>query len=320
MSVLDDCVRSLSSKPSPNVMKCLLGFLKEKRYNQEEVLKSLGNSGIRNLFEWIYSKDIELRKSACLLLCELAFDNSKAQEKICSVMNYSMIKGKVALNRLPKRIESLLKERPDLLKLLKKEENEKLKYWSFPPLDSLTYKSSLDNLFFFPDPLDYVIGFLTVQKTTKNFINTTTSYFSEDFDVSDEESKGKSPARKTRNVESLKEPVNYSPKLYSYANDEMLEPVESPHYKSRSAVSPLKPARLATDSIEASINRIKGALNQLGRPSTTRTYSPGGILAKTMGKVRENSKSPDSLVNKRKMLTNKLQGIIKSPFSATSRK
>lgn len=239
-------------------------------------------------------------------------------------MNYSPLKGKIALNRLPKRIESLLKERPDLLKLLRKEENESLRYWSFPPLDSLTYKSSLDNLFFFPDPLDYVIGFLTVKKAQKNFINTTTSYFSEDFDVSDNEEakerKSQSPAvRRKKDVENLKEPVTYSPKLYSYGNDEMLEPVEvnSPHHKTRSAVSPLKPVRLATDSIEASINRIKGALNQLARPSTTRTYSPSNILSHTLVKPRDTSKSPDGLSNKRKMLTTKLQGIIKSPFSSS---
>lgn len=293
------------------------------------MVKALGVNGIKHLFEWIYAKDIELRKATSLLLCELAYENYKVQEKICQAMQYSFMKGKIAINRLPKRIEALLKERPDLLKLLKKEESENLKYWSFPPLDSLTYKSSLENLFFFPDPLDYVIGFFIAKKATKHFINTTTSYFSEDFDVSDtseeiKDRKSTSPMPSTRKkpMESLKEPVTYSPKLYSYGNDEMLGPVEveSPHHKSRSSVSPIKPARSALDSIEASINRIKGALNQLARPSTTRTYSPNLPSGAQTQRIKEKNKSPEPLSSKRKQLTSKLQGIIKNPFQLPFRR
>ena len=336
MNILEDCVRSLQTRPSPNVIKCLLkydliSFLKEKRHSQDDILKVLGNTGIQSLFEWIYSKDIELRKAASLLLCELAHDNNKAQERICQAMQYSFMKGKIALNRLPKRIEALLKERPDLLKLLKKEEQDNLKYWAFPPLDSLTYKSSLDNLFFFPDPLDYVIGFNIIKKDTKNFINTTTSYFSEDFDVSDtleeiKDRKGTSPMPSSRKkeMESLKEPVIYSPKLYSYGNDEMLGPVEveSPHQKSRSSVSPTKPTRSTLDSIEASINRIKGALNQLSRPNTTRTHSPINSILSLTSRPKEKIKSPEPLPlsSKRKQLTTKLQGIIKNTFHSPLRK
>lgn len=242
-------------------------------------------------------------------------------------MHYSFLKGKIAINRLPKRIEALLKERPDLLKLLKKEENENLKYWSFPPLDSLTYKSSLDNLFFFPDPLEYVIGFIITKKESKKFINTTTSYFSEDFDVSetyeeikDRKSASPKPSSRKREVESLKEPVSYSPKLYSYGNDEMLGPVEveSPHHKSRSGVSPMKPARSALDSIEASINRIKGALNQL-KPST-KTYSPNSQNLSLTSRPKEKTYSPEPLSSKRKQLTTKLQSIIKIPFHSPVKK
>ena len=241
------------------------------------------------------------------------------------------MKGKIAINRLPKRIESLLKERPDLLKLLKKEENDPLKYWSFPPLDSLTHKTSLDNLFFFPDPLDYVIGFTVSKKEAKKFFNTTTSYFSEDFDVSDtfEESKDKKstsplPSSRKREMQSLKEPVVYSPKLYSYGNDEMLGPVEveSPHQKTRSDVLPAKPARTTLDSIEASISRIKGALNQLNRPNTSRTPSPNVPMMSQTARVKEKTKSPEPipLSSKRKLLTSKLQSIISNPFSSTLKK
>jgi hypothetical protein len=275
------------------------------------------------LFEWVYAKDIELRKAASLLLCELAYDNAKVQEKISQAMKYTFMKGKIAINKLPKRIETLLAERPDLLKLLKKEENDNLKYWSFPPLDSSTYKSSLDNLFFFPDPMEYVIGFLATSKDSKKFINTTTSYFSEDFDVSDtfeeiKDRKSPSPMSSSRKkeMESLKEPVVYCPKLYSYGNDEMVEPVESPHQKSRSSVSPIKPARSTLDSIEASIIRIKGALGQLVKPVSP--HSP--INLSLTSRPKEKPKSPDFLSTKRKQLTTKLQTIIKSPLKLSSRK
>lgn len=331
MNVLDECVKSLRTRPSPNVLKCLLGYIREKRYTQEDALKVLGTSGIKQLFEWIYSKDVELRKASALVLCELAFENNKAQERICQAMQYSYMKGKIAINRLPKRIEALLKERPDLLKLLKKEETDILKYWSFPPLDSLTHKSSLDNLFFFPDPLDYVIGFTISKKEVKNFFNTTTSYFSEDFDVSDtfEEIKDRKstsplPSTRKREMQSLKEPKAYSPKLYSYGNEEMLGPVEveSPHQKSKSDALPAKPARSTLDSIEASISRIKGALNQLTRPNTTRTPSPTIAMMSMTARLKETNKSPEAipLSSKRKLLTTKLQSIISNPFRSPLKK
>ena len=64
----------------------------------------------------------------------------------------------------------------------------------------MTYKSSIDNLFFFPDPLEYVIGFFGVP--SKNFLNTTTSQFSEEFSDNSEEIKDR--IRKSNLVEGAK--------------------------------------------------------------------------------------------------------------------
>lgn len=128
MNILDDCVRSLQTRPSPHVLRCILNFIKEKRYTTEDTLKALGNSGISQLFEWIYSDDVELRKVTALFICELAYDNHTAQIMICQAMGYTPLQGKVCINKLPKRIETLIRDRPELLKLLKKPETDKVKY------------------------------------------------------------------------------------------------------------------------------------------------------------------------------------------------
>ncbi|CAG9332807.1 unnamed protein product [Blepharisma stoltei] len=338
MNILDDCVRSLQARPSPHVLRCILNFIKEKRHTAEDALKALGSSGISQLFEWLYSDDVELRKVSALFICELAYDNHQAQIMICQAMNYTPLQGKVCINKLPKRIETLIKERPELLKLLKKVESDKVKYWSFPPLDQMTYKSSLENLFFFPDPMEYMLGFLAVPAPTRpKFLNTTTSYFSDDFESTDnsEDIKDRSNTMVRKNLEALKEPASYSPKMYNYDNQEMIAgPVEvnsprAPMFK------PLTPKMASHqnnfDGIEASINRIKGALKELAQPTSTRAYSPNrNYLSPTRAsalKTRDRSnpkpsQSPDIVLlsTKRKELTSKLEKLIRSPLHSPNRR
>lgn len=196
----------------------------------------------------------------------------------------------------------------------------------------MTYKSSLENLFFFPDPVEYMLGFLALPTPSKpKFLNTTTSYFSDDFDSVDEDIKDRSLFLR-KNLESLKEPASYSPKMYNYDNQEMIAaPVEvnSPRAPMLKPLTPKKQNNF--DGIEASINRIKGALKELAQPTSTRAYSPNrNYLSPTRAsalKTRDRSNpkpspSPDIVLlsTKRKELTSKLEKLIRSPLHSPNRR
>lgn len=69
-------------------------------------------------------------------------------------MDFIPVQGRVAINKIPKRIELMLKERPELLVWLKRQEKSSAKYWSFPPGESNPKDFSS-----FPDPEEHLIGF-----------------------------------------------------------------------------------------------------------------------------------------------------------------
>jgi hypothetical protein len=152
----------------------------------------------------------------------------------------------------------LLRERPELLKLLRSDDHSPGKFWSFPPSNRALKSSG------FPDPQEFIIGFTCVQarkKTIGSFrieapvfpegrvkpadhrvhlnLDTTTSFYSDspnsrpnsaDRTVTPERRKpfllGENSPQKSltlerrRELEALKEPLSQSPKLYSRVKPE----------------------------------------------------------------------------------------------------
>jgi hypothetical protein len=270
----------------------------------------------------------------------LAYDNERIQVLISELYDFTPVSGRVCINKMPARIQTLLRERPELLDLIKKEDPEAGKYWCFPPLDPLNYRSSLENYQLFPDPKEYMVGFTCSKKKHINILNTTTSY------ISDNSSKTPSPDRKV----NLKEPVSYSPTLYNHPDEEYrAAPVEvrspkaakKPILRSVHAASPTrkespKPstAHKTYESIEASIRRIRGALQKSVGPEThtTRSQSPRNVdrnyLSPTAASImKHRDKTPQSprgsisgrppsqiqerVVGNRKNLTLKLDNLMK---------
>ena len=145
---------------------------------QEDVLSTMGSKGIARLFAGLESEDVRTRRASAKLICELAYQNDKAQTILSDQLSILVTSGKVCINAVPSKLQRLFKSSPHLLSALKKIETPLGRYWCFPPIDSDTYKKSLGDVSLFPDPKDFMIGFY-VGTTRAPFIDTTTSYISE---------------------------------------------------------------------------------------------------------------------------------------------
>jgi hypothetical protein len=60
-----------------------------------------------------------IRKLACRLLIEMAHGNERAQSMMCEAFSFTPIKGQVALNNIPKNIQTQIIKDPMILTQIK---------------------------------------------------------------------------------------------------------------------------------------------------------------------------------------------------------
>lgn len=234
---------------------------------QEDVLTTLGPKGTARLFAGLESSDIRIRRASAKLICELAFQNDRAQSILSDQFAYLNVPGKVCINAVPPKLQRLFKSSPHLLQALKKTDASLTKYWCFPPIDSETYKRSLSDVSLFPDPKDFMIGYF-VGAGRAPFIDTTTSYISE---ASAGQSRGTSLNASKDESKSRNSSLEASPARFASVRESSLirselkpRPVTSSrnHGNSSGSSRSGSPAQVAGrfKSIEDSLHRIRAAL------------------------------------------------------------
>lgn len=222
-------------------------------------------------------RDVEIRRHAAQVLVELAFDDEAAQLYLAETFGFTPVGGKVCLNSIPVKIQALLRERPELLRLLRSDDHSNGKFWSFPPFSKGPKTSA------FPDPQEFIIGFTCAQARKKlngSFrieaptfpeakvrpsepkvnlnLDTTTSFYSDSPNSRSTSAERATPERRRpvlgdnspqmsltlerrKDLEALKEPLSHSPNLYSKVRPEYsAAPVEvrSPRAKATAQLPP----------------------------------------------------------------------------------
>ena len=269
----------------------------------------------------MYSKDTDLRKASAMFICELVHQEPQAQSMICKAMDFAPLEGKVSINKFPAKIENIIAQRPQVLRMLQKKEASTAKFWCFPPLDSSSYRAALENSIFFPDPLEYLIGFFyTAPKySPAKFIDTTTSYISNNSLSEENKNSTPRPKRKavtpTREVKTerrrFREPVPYSTHLYSREDPGMQA---APFEVSSPSKPMVKPSAISRNSpryqgVEASISRIKGTLKEISKQSPRKNY----LTPTAASSLKSKSPPPSSLASRRRELLSKAEKLIKTP-------
>lgn len=234
---------------------------------QEDVLSTMGTKGIARLFAGLEAEDVRTRRASAKLICDLAYQNDKAQTLLSDQFSYLSVSGKICINSVPPKLQRLFKSSPHLLSALKKTETPLGRYWCFPPIDSETYKKSLADVSLFPDPKDFMVGFY-VGATRAPFIDTTTSYISE---ASAGQSRGASLNASKEESKSRNSSLEASPGRFASLRD---PPIIRTELRTRPAGATSRnssshssrggsPAQVAGrfKSIEDSLQRIRAALD-----------------------------------------------------------
>jgi hypothetical protein len=97
------------------------------------------------------------RTAAAKLLCQLVHLNWRLQEKMCEMFKFTPTGGKVCLNKIPASVRRLLRTDPSALQDIKREEDPRCLYWSYPPF---TASENTERVEDFPDPIEHLIGFV----------------------------------------------------------------------------------------------------------------------------------------------------------------
>jgi len=137
----------------------------EKDEDKAMICQELGKDFFVLLFQTIQSSNpsmcesirIDTRKLTVKLICELAYENTEAQEFICNCFNITPLQQRVAINGVPYKVQKMIMNNPKVI--MEVASNER--YWSFPLFDG----SDED----FPDPLEYLIGFALTETRDVTF-------------------------------------------------------------------------------------------------------------------------------------------------------
>jgi len=224
------------------------------------------------VFKGLRDPDEDVRKLSARLLCDLAYQNEGIQGSLCEFFDFTPICGKVCISELPSKVLTLGKR--DLLALLKKPVSESKRYWCFPPLDQGNYQASLDHFTLFPDPAQHAVGFVVTtgkgdrEQDTAQFLNTTTSYLSDDLSSDSFTSTSPYSSRDYAIRTEVKSITEKRPALRAY-----IPPAAPTCIQTRPSQSPARliltdrqrepsPLNRTFQSIEVSIQRIRGCLSR----------------------------------------------------------
>lgn len=264
-------------------------------------MTALGEPGVKRLIALMQHRESVIRCLAARVLIELVYDNEATQIYLAETFGFTPASGKVCLNSIPVKIQALLRERPELIRMLKVDAPGNGKFWSFPPFEAGPKPKD------FPDPREFIIGFRSVQTRKKpnaglrieaptfpearvrgqhvNLnLDTTTSFYS---DSPNSRSNSATPERqrpssdvsppknltieRRKDLEALKEPLVHSPKLYSKVMPEYsAAPVEvrSPRFKTSQTNTP---RQVVTTKSSAS---PRPSTRPVTRPSSRPSTSP----------------------------------------------
>ena len=159
--------------------------------------------------------------------------------------------------------------------MLKKPVSEAKRYWCFPPLDKVSYTASLDHFTLFPDPATCAVGFIVTtgrvndSQEPNQFLNTTTSYLSDDLSADSFRSTSPYTSREVRT--EVKSITEKRPALRSYVPQQAPPCIPSSRTYHHSPGDRIiwtdrqrepSPMNRTFQSIEASIQRIRGCLSK----------------------------------------------------------